>query len=91
MLTALAGIRTAVAVFPVIRRQSEAASLGFVTTRSYEAAVLIIGVLALVTIVSLRQAGPAEGTDDRRWSPSARRWLRSATKPPTSDPASPLP
>ena len=64
MLTALAGIGTAVAVFPVIRRQSEAASLGFVTTRMYEASVMIIGVLALVTIVSLRQAGTAEGTDD---------------------------
>ncbi|HYI32861.1 MAG TPA: DUF4386 domain-containing protein [Glaciibacter sp.] len=64
MLTALVGIGTAVAVYPVVRRQSEAASLGFVTTRMYEAAVMIIGVLALVTIVSLRQDGPAEGTDD---------------------------
>jgi Domain of unknown function (DUF4386) len=64
MLTALAGIGTAVAVYPVVRRQSDAASLGFVTTRMYEAAVMIIGVLALVTIVSLRQAGAAEGTDD---------------------------
>jgi hypothetical protein len=64
MLTALAGIGTAIAVYPVIRRQSEAASLGFVTTRSYEAAVMIIGVLALVSIVSMRQAGAAAGTDD---------------------------
>ncbi|HWM17675.1 MAG TPA: DUF4386 domain-containing protein [Microbacterium sp.] len=64
MLTALAGIGTAVAVYPVIRRQSEAASLGFVTTRSYEAAVMIVGVLALVSIVSLRQASTAAGTDD---------------------------
>jgi hypothetical protein len=64
MLTALAGIGTAVAVYPVVRRQSETASLGFVTTRSYEAAVMIIGVIALVSIVSLRQAGPAAGTDD---------------------------
>lgn len=64
MLTALAGIGTAVAVYPVVRRQSEAASLGFVTTRSYEAAVMIIGVLALVSIVSIRQAGAAAGTDD---------------------------
>lgn len=64
MLTALAGIGTAVAVYPVIRRQSQAASLGFVTTRSFEAAVMIVGVMALVSIVSLRQAGPAAGTDD---------------------------
>jgi Domain of unknown function (DUF4386) len=63
-LTALAGIGTAVAVYPVIRRQSEAASLGFVTTRLYEAAVMVIGVIALLSIVSLRQAGAADGTDD---------------------------
>lgn len=64
MFTALAGIGTAVAVYPVVRRQSEAAALGFVTTRIYEAAVMIIGVLALVSIVSIRQAGAAEGTND---------------------------
>lgn len=42
MLTALTGIGTAVAVYPVVRRQSEAASLGFVTTRMYEAAVMVM-------------------------------------------------
>ena len=64
MLTALAGIGTAVAVYPVIRRHSEAASLGFVTTRIVEAAVMIVGVLALVSIVSVRGAGAAPGADD---------------------------
>ena len=63
MLTALAGVGTAVAVYPVIRRQSQAASLGFVTTRIYEAAVMLIGVTALLAIVSLRQSGIAAGTD----------------------------
>lgn len=60
---AIFGIGTAVAVFPVIRRQSEAASLGFVTTRIFEAAVMVIAVIALLSIVSLRQAGPAAGSD----------------------------
>jgi hypothetical protein len=64
MFTALAGIGTAVAVYPVIRRQSEAVSLGFVTTRMYEAAVMIIGVIALVSIVSIRQSGGPAGTDE---------------------------
>ncbi|WP_167138088.1 DUF4386 domain-containing protein [Diaminobutyricimonas sp. TR449] len=63
-LTALAGIGTAVAVYPVIKRQSQAASLGFVTTRSFEAAVMMIGVIALMSIVGLRQAGASAGTDD---------------------------
>jgi hypothetical protein len=64
VLTGLTGIGTAVAVYPVIRRQSEAASLGFVTTRLYEAAVLVIGAIALLSIVSLRKDGAADGTDD---------------------------
>lgn len=63
MLTALAGIGTAVAAYPVIRRQSEAASLGFVTTRIYEAAVMMIGVIALLAIVSIRQEGVVAGSD----------------------------
>jgi len=60
---AIFGIGTAVAAYPVIRRQSQAASLGFVTTRTFEAAVMVIGVIALLSIVSLRQAGPTAGTD----------------------------
>lgn len=63
MLCAVAGIGTAVAAYPVIRRQSEAASLGFVTTRLYEAAVMLIGVTALLAIVSIRQDGVAAGSD----------------------------
>ena len=63
MLCAVAGIGTAVAAYPVIRRQSEAASLGFVTTRVYEAAVMLLGVTALLAIVSIRQDGVAAGSD----------------------------
>jgi hypothetical protein len=62
-LTAVAGIGTAVAAYPVIRRQSEAFSLGFVSTRTVEAAVMFVGVLALLALVSIRQAGLAPGTD----------------------------
>ena len=63
LLTALACIGTAVALYPVIRRQSEAASIGFITTRVFEAAVIVIGVVSLMAIVNLRQAGAAPGTD----------------------------
>jgi hypothetical protein len=63
LLTALAGIGTAVAAYPVVRRQSEVFSLGFVTTRTFEAAVMVVGVIALLAIVSIRQAGAAAGTD----------------------------
>jgi hypothetical protein len=57
LVNALAAIGTAVALFPVVKRQSEALALGFVTTRIFEAAVIVIGVVSLLTIVTLRQSG----------------------------------
>ena len=39
LITALACIGTAVALYPVIKRQSGAASIGFVATRIFEATV----------------------------------------------------
>jgi hypothetical protein len=64
VVNALACIGTAVALFPVVKRQNEALALGFVTTRMLEAAVIMIGVVCLLAIVTLRQnlAG-ATGTD----------------------------
>jgi hypothetical protein len=63
LVTALACIGTAVALYPVIKRQSEAASIGFVATRIFEAGVIVIGVVSLLAVVSLRQDGGAAGTD----------------------------
>lgn len=59
VVTALACIGTAVALFPVVKRQNEAAALGFVTARVFEAAVIVIGVVSLLSVVTLRQAGAA--------------------------------
>jgi hypothetical protein len=63
LITALACIGTAVALYPVIKRQSGAASIGFVGTRIFEGAVIVIGVVSLMAVVALRQAGAAAGTD----------------------------
>jgi hypothetical protein len=64
LITALAGIGTAVALFPVVKRQNEAVALGFVTSRMFEGAVIVIGVISLISVVTLRQdlAGAA-GTE----------------------------
>jgi len=59
LVNALACIGTAVALFSVVKRQHEGFALGFVTTRIFEAAVITIGVLSLVAVVTLRQAGAA--------------------------------
>jgi hypothetical protein len=55
VITALAGIGTAVVLFPVVKRQSEAAALGFVTSRVLEAATILVGVVSLLAVVTLRQ------------------------------------
>jgi hypothetical protein len=55
VVTALAGIGTAVAVYPVVKRQNQSLAIGFVTTRMYEAAVIMIGVVCLLAIVTLRR------------------------------------
>ncbi|MGB3337370.1 MAG: DUF4386 domain-containing protein [Devosia sp.] len=55
LLLAAANIGTAVVLFPVIRKQSEAIALGYVGGRILEAAMILVGTLCLVTVVSLRQ------------------------------------
>jgi hypothetical protein len=55
VVNALACIGTAVVLFPVVKRQSEALALGFVTTRVLEAAVIMVGVVSLLAVVTLRQ------------------------------------
>ncbi len=50
----VAGIGTAVALYPVVRRFSPAAAIGFITSRSLEAAILVVGAISLLSIVTLR-------------------------------------
>jgi Domain of unknown function (DUF4386) len=64
MVNALACIGTAVVLYRVVRRQNETVALGFVTSRLLEAAIISVGVVSLLAVVTLRQdlAG-APGTD----------------------------
>jgi hypothetical protein len=55
LVTALACIGTAVVLFPVVKRQNEAAALGFVAARVLEAALIVVGVVAVLSVVALRQ------------------------------------
>jgi len=57
MIVALAGIGTAIVLFPVLKRQNEGVALGFVGSRVLEAATIFAGVVFLLSVVSLRQAG----------------------------------
>jgi Domain of unknown function (DUF4386) len=57
MIVALAGIGTAVALYPILKRQGEARAVGFVASRVLEAATIYAGIVSLMSIVTLRQAG----------------------------------
>jgi hypothetical protein len=55
VINALACIGTAIVLFPVVKRQSETLALGFVTSRLLEAAIIVGGVVSLLSVVTLRQ------------------------------------
>jgi hypothetical protein len=57
LVTAFAGIGTAVALYSVVRRQHDGFALGFVTTRVMEGAIIVVSTVALLAVVSLRQEG----------------------------------
>jgi hypothetical protein len=64
VIVALAGIGTAVTLFPVVKRLNEGVALGFAAVRTLEAAMIFTGVLSLLTLVHLRQGlGTAAGLD----------------------------
>ncbi len=54
-VNALAGIGSAVALFPVLKRQNQAFALGIVTSRLVEAAIIMTGVVSLLAVVTLNQ------------------------------------
>ncbi|WP_284754892.1 DUF4386 domain-containing protein [Arthrobacter sp. efr-133-R2A-120] len=60
LVNAVSAVGTAVALFPVVKRQNEGIALGFVTARMFEAAVIVIGVVSLLAVVTLRQNGGAD-------------------------------
>ena len=63
VIVALAGIGTAVTLYPVVKRQNEGVALGFIAARVLEAGLIFTGVISLLSLVTLRQdlggaAGP---------------------------------
>lgn len=55
IIVALACIGTAVALYPVVKRQNEGIALGFVGARVLEAGTIFAGVACLLSVVTLRQ------------------------------------
>jgi len=55
LLLIIANIGTAVVLFPILKRVSEIAALGFVAARVIECAFIAVGILSLLTLVTLSQ------------------------------------
>jgi len=54
LLNAVACVGTAVAIYPVVQKFNKSLALGFVASRLFEAAIIMIGIASLLAIVSLR-------------------------------------
>ena len=50
----IAGIGIAVVMFPILRRESERLALGYVTARIVECTFILVGIVAMLTIITLR-------------------------------------
>ncbi len=61
LLLIIANIGTAVVLYPVIKRVNEILALGFVAARVIESAFITVGILSILTLVTLRQE--AAGAD----------------------------
>jgi len=62
IVNCLAAIGTAVALYSVVKRQHEGFAIGFVASRVFEAAILFVGIVNVLAIVTLRET-VATGAD----------------------------
>ena len=61
IIVALAGIATAVILFPILKKQNETFALGLVAARILESATIFVGVAFILSIVTLRLDGAGTG------------------------------
>jgi hypothetical protein len=62
-VNALTAVGSAVALYPVVKRRNASMALGFVTSRLIEGAVVMIGVVSLLAVVTMRQDFASTGGD----------------------------
>ncbi len=55
LLLIIANVGTALALFPILKRQSEGLALGYVTARVIESGFIALGIISLLSVVTMRQ------------------------------------
>ena len=63
VLLVISNIGTAVAIFPVVRRQNESIALGYVAARVVESTIIAVGIVSLLAVVTMRRDLAGSGTD----------------------------
>src|SRR5918998_555213 len=70
VILVVANIGTAVVLYPLVKRQNHIVALGYVTARVMEGAMIAVGILSLLSVVTLRQdvsAGTRLPCPPRQW------------------------
>jgi hypothetical protein len=60
---AITNIGTAVVLYPIVRRQSETLALGYVASRVVESTIIVVGLISVMSVVSLREDLAGAGAD----------------------------
>jgi Domain of unknown function (DUF4386) len=63
ILLAIANIATAVVLYRIARRIHESVAIGYVALRIIESAIILVGVVSLMSVVTLRQDFAGSGVD----------------------------
>jgi len=63
VLLVICGIGTAVVFFPVLKRVNESVALGYVALRIMESAIIVVGLMSLMSVVTLRDDFGGTDTD----------------------------
>lgn len=64
VFNAMACVATAVAIYPLVQKTNKSLALGFIASRLFEAAIIMIGVVSILAITSLRTQYLSNPTQD---------------------------
>jgi len=64
VILAIAGIGTAVTMFPIVKRHNESLALGFIASRVLESTIIVVGIISVLSVVTLRKDIGGAGASD---------------------------